>query len=82
MHFQRKLHDALEGKYVAARARRAAFDVAAEADAEIARLQVQAREDAQRRVDLAAALDSKDAEIAHLKSRLASASSALAAAGH
>lgn len=41
MYYQRKLHDVFAGKSVAARARRAAFDVAAEADAEIASLQAQ-----------------------------------------
>lgn len=72
MYYQRKLHDAFAGKSVAARARRAAFDVVAEADVEIARLQAQAQEDVQRRVDLAAALDSKDAEIRHLRATVLS----------
>ena len=70
MYYQRKLHDAFAGKSVAARARRAAFDVAAEADAEIARLQAQAQEDVRRRADLTFALDSKDAEIRRLRSTI------------
>lgn len=43
-----------------------------DAAAEIARLQAQAQEDVRRRVDLAAALDSKDAEIRHLRSTVIS----------
>lgn len=47
MYYQLKLHDVFAGKSVAARARRAAFYAAAEADAEIARLHVQLAESRQ-----------------------------------
>lgn len=40
MKYQRKLHDAFGEKVVATKARRAAFDVVAEADAEVERMLV------------------------------------------